>query len=229
MNVTPAKSFGLRIEDKIVSVAPAPGTYNVSEADNLLNTSEAYSFGLRPENKISSIAPAPGTYDVEKSDRAMNVIPAKSFGLKIEDKIVSYAPAPGTYNVADADKILNTSESYTFGLRPERKIASISPAPNAYRPEDCMYKCQCHLVPPVVCLLRDNCRLNTNPNPNRQPRLFRITTLRLALLESIYLILVDVAEVTQKHYSDLTVVVFSCYVNVKSRHRGASNCVRDSP
>ena len=65
MDLDPAYSFGLRPENKIKSIAPAPGTYDVDKADKIIDTNPAYTFGLRIEDKIKSISPAPNAYRPE--------------------------------------------------------------------------------------------------------------------------------------------------------------------
>merc|ERR1712165_402777 len=105
-------SFGLRTEQKVISCAPAPGTYDPEKAARLLDGSSAYSFGLRPEQKVKSDAPAPGTYNVDVSEPGVQY----SFGLRPENKVGSVAPAPGTYDPEKADKINNIKPAYSFGL-----------------------------------------------------------------------------------------------------------------
>ena len=68
----PSYSFGLKLEEKIQSLAPAPGTYDIEKSDKYLDLSTEKSFGLRPEQKIKSVAPAPNAYNPDNADNPGN-------------------------------------------------------------------------------------------------------------------------------------------------------------
>jgi hypothetical protein len=101
LDTNPSYSFGLKLEEKIKSFAPAPGIYDIEKADDYLDLDPSYSFGLRPERKINSVAPAPATYDIEKADKIIDSNPAYSFGLRIDEKINSISPGPNAYRPED--------------------------------------------------------------------------------------------------------------------------------
>ena len=82
-----AKTISPKLKDPSIAPTPAPGAYEPTNADKILDTKPAYTFGLKPEIELKSISPVPGTYHIERSDVILDSQPKYTFGLKPEQAI----------------------------------------------------------------------------------------------------------------------------------------------